>query len=73
MSEDDVDELVGNDAKGFAEAHLDKLRTDPVNWTIEYRDRPDGSLWIMDYPQSELHGGGPPRLRRAEGVNDNAD
>jgi hypothetical protein len=29
-------------------------------WTTLFRD---GRLWELDYPQSEMHGGGPPRLR----------
>jgi len=31
-------------------------------WETLYRDRVDGRLWERTYPQSELHGGGPPRL-----------
>ncbi len=38
--------------------------SDVVNWTVEFRDRRDGSTWLMDYPRGYLHGGGPPRLRR---------
>ena len=30
---------------------------------VEYIDDATGERWVMDYPQSELHGGGPPRLR----------
>jgi len=28
-----------------------------------YRDPDDGRYWERTYPQSELHGGGPPELR----------
>ena len=32
------------------------------NWQKLFRDPDDGRLWEMIYPQSELHGGGPPSL-----------
>jgi hypothetical protein len=28
-----------------------------------YRDPVTGRLWELTWPQSDLHGGGPPRLR----------
>lgn len=31
-------------------------------WETLYRDPADGRLWERTYPQSEMHGGGPPRL-----------
>lgn len=31
-------------------------------WNLLYRDPRDGRLWEQTYPQSELHGGGPPKL-----------
>ena len=31
-------------------------------WDTLYRDPADGRLWELIYPQSELHGGGPPSL-----------
>jgi hypothetical protein len=58
------DEFNGNAAKDYAEAHLEEVEVDGVQWTITYRDPRDGSKWLMDYPHGELHGGGPPRLRR---------
>lgn len=64
MSDNLPRELTGNAAKEFAESALEKIRTNATDWTIEYRDPRDGSLWVMDYPHSDLHGGGPPRLRR---------
>ena len=57
-------ELTGNAAKRFAQAHLEKIATNLAEWTTTYRDPGDGSLWVMDHPQAELNGGGPPRLRR---------
>lgn len=31
-------------------------------WETLFRDRQDGRLWMRTYPQSEMHGGGPPIL-----------
>jgi hypothetical protein len=31
-------------------------------WTVLYLDAKDGRYWELSYPQSGLHGGGPPRL-----------
>lgn len=31
-------------------------------WDTLFRDPSDGRLWERTYPQSEMHGGGPPRL-----------
>lgn len=58
------DGLHGNAAQQFAEARLEKVAVDAVAWTTTYRDPADGSIWVMDDPHSEHHGGGPPRLRR---------
>ncbi|WP_394086234.1 Imm27 family immunity protein [Roseixanthobacter finlandensis] len=32
-------------------------------WRKLYRHRATGSFWELSYPQSEMHGGGPRRLR----------
>lgn len=48
----------------YAEAHLKRIRVDADNWEVEYIDDSTGELWVMDYPESELHGGGSPRLRK---------
>jgi len=31
-------------------------------WSRLYLDPVDGRYWELIYPQSEIHGGGPPRL-----------
>jgi hypothetical protein len=31
-------------------------------WETAYEDPRDGRIWEKTYPQSEMHGGGPPRL-----------
>lgn len=46
-------------------ASLDLIQNHPKfgGWTTLFRDRADGRYWERSYPQSELHGGGPPALR----------
>ena len=36
---------------------------DPSGWDVLYVDPTDGRYWELIYPQSHLHGGGPPALR----------
>jgi hypothetical protein len=43
--------------------YLTEIGHDSSGWLTLYRDPNDGRFWELDYPQSELHGGGPPRLR----------
>jgi hypothetical protein len=31
-------------------------------WSVLYEDPRDGRFWELRYPESELHGGGPPEL-----------
>jgi hypothetical protein len=42
---------------------LEPLAHDSTGWASLFRDPADGRLWELYYPQSELHGGGPPSLR----------
>jgi hypothetical protein len=58
------DELHGNAATDFADAHLEEVAVDASGWITTYRDPSDDSIWVMDYPHGEEHGGGSPRLRR---------
>jgi hypothetical protein len=41
---------------------LKKVSTTDGGWTTIYQDIHDGRYWQHSYPQSELHGGGPPML-----------
>lgn len=41
---------------------LEKITVDESGWNTLYRDPQDNRLWELTYPQSESHGGGPPRL-----------
>jgi len=60
---DTATELCGVMAQSYAKNHLQKTFVDAENWLIEYVCPLTGKRWIMDYPHSELHGGGEPRLR----------
>jgi Immunity protein 27 len=44
---------------------LEKIADSPEGggWETLYRDPVDGRFWERDYLHSEMHGGGPPRLR----------
>jgi hypothetical protein len=44
--------------------YLISLGTDESGWDALYRDPITGRLWELTWPRSDLHGGGPPRLRR---------
>ena len=41
---------------------LVQLGADSSGWDELYRDPDDGRLWELTWPQSEMQGGGPPRL-----------
>jgi hypothetical protein len=41
---------------------LQEIKTDDSGWDVLYRDPVDGRYWELTYPQSHMHGGGPPRL-----------
>jgi immunity protein 27 of polymorphic toxin system len=45
--------------------HLQKVAISPDSggWETLYRDPDDGRYWERTYPQSEMHGGGPPELK----------
>jgi hypothetical protein len=46
----------------LVESQLERLGTDS-GWDTLYRDPRDGRLWEHIYPQSYMHGGGPPQLK----------
>jgi len=48
-----IDDLLKNE--------LVEVRMD--NWAVLYRHNETGEYWDLTYPQSEMHGGGPRRLR----------
>ena len=42
--------------------HLLDLARSRDGWSKLFQDPLDGRLWELTYPQSEVHGGGPPAL-----------
>lgn len=60
-------ELTGTEADQYARDHLEEVAVDAVNWTVRYRCPVTGRLWLLDAPNSDLHGGGPSRLRQLDG------
>ena len=42
---------------------LEVLGSDELGWEKLYRDSNDNRLWLLYYPQDEIHGGGPPSLK----------
>ena len=56
-----VDEVCVRIEKLICE-HLQEIGSDASGWDKLYRDPEDGRYWELTYPESELHGGGPPRL-----------
>ena len=58
-------EFLGEAALRYADT-LKKVRVDADAWVVEYLDEVTGEAWVMDYPESEMQGGGSPRLRKRE-------
>ena len=56
--------LYGEEAMQFAREHLVKVDVDVANWTKKFVNPQTGEEWIMDFPQGEMHGGGPARLKK---------
>jgi hypothetical protein len=62
---------VGNTVEADSTAHridrlvknqLRQLAQDSSGWDVLYQDPNDGRFWELTYPNSDWHGGGPPRL-----------
>lgn len=63
---DSVTVLNGRESEDYAVEHLEKVSVDAAAWTKNFRCPATGAEWFMDYPESELPGGGSPRLRRLD-------
>lgn len=59
MNADDVCERI----LALTSSYLVEVGRDVSGWNVLYRDPTDGRYWELNYPQSELQGGGPPQLR----------
>ena len=42
---------------------LREIARDSSGWDTLYVDPEDGRFWELTYPNSEMHGGGPPHLK----------
>jgi len=60
-------EMMGNEAceriEYLVSNVLEEVGRDATDWDILYRDPHDHRYWELIYPQSHMHGGGPPQLR----------
>jgi hypothetical protein len=65
-------ELVGNSMKAdevsqrietLISTYLIEAGEDESGWIKLYQDPEDKRYWELSYPESEMHGGGPPLLR----------
>ena len=43
--------------------HLKKIATDESGWDTLFQDPNDNRFWVLTYPNSNWHGGGPPTLK----------
>jgi hypothetical protein len=50
-------------------ASLLEVGRDASGWDVLYVDSRDGRYWELTYPESQLHGGGPPLLRHLAAVD----
>lgn len=60
-------QIIGDEAceriEYLASNVLKEVGRDATGWDILYRDPQDNRYWELIYPQSHMHGGGPPQLR----------
>lgn len=59
----ELQQLSGEEAHRYTR-HLVELRDDAQAWETEFECPNVHARWLLDYPHSEYHGGGPSRLRR---------
>lgn len=50
--------------------YLKKIKSDKSGWFILYQDELDGKYWELSYPESELQGGGVPKLQKVDNDSD---
>jgi hypothetical protein len=59
-NQNNKDRLEGNERQEFARKNLVQVVVDDVNWNVLHRNPETGEYWKEFFPQSEMHGGGPP-------------
>ena len=57
-----VADAVCDRIRQLVSTELEEISSDNSAWVVLYRDPSDGRYWELSYPQSEMHGGGPPVL-----------
>ena len=58
-----VEDAVCRRIRSLVATELQSVTVSEDGWEKLYRDPRDGRYWEWYYPQSEMHGGGPPALR----------
>jgi hypothetical protein len=58
------DILEGNEGQEFAKKNLVQVQVDDANWRVLHRNPKTGEYWEESFPESELHGGGPPVFKK---------
>ena len=48
----------------LTDSYFEQIDVDGDNWSALYKSPEDGNYWELTYPQSHMHGGGPPTLTR---------
>ena len=58
-----VSDSVSKRIESLVNEYLIKISTDESGWIILYKDPNDKRYWVLSYPNSDLHGSGPPMLQ----------
>jgi hypothetical protein len=58
-----VDDSVSRRIEGLVATVLRRIGSSADGWNTLYLDPEDGRFWEYSYPQSHMHGGGPPALK----------
>lgn len=59
-----VQDSVCERIQSLTDSYFEQIVVDGDNWSAWYRNPDDNSYWELTYPQSHMHGGGPPALQR---------
>jgi|GEM_PF-2756862 len=60
----ELPEIKGADVESYLHEHLIEKRVNNEDWTILYECKFTGTQWMLSYPYSYAHGGGPPLLSK---------
>lgn len=61
-SGDSDDEATTARIESLISSYLERIAEANGGWTVLFRDPSDHRFWELTYPESELHGGGRPKL-----------